>query len=137
MKHSRSNKTRAPSRALLIVLSLAFVAVIVPHALEDFFYGEFTRLGVSQVLPRVILPATTVLTIYGALLVFFNRTPGGLLLSIIGLIWFLGDILIHGHDFLFAGPEYRHGFISRLLEALILVFGASLTVGGFQFWRAR
>jgi hypothetical protein len=47
-----------------------------------------------------------------------------------GVIWCVGAIVVHGHDMIFAGPQYRHGLISRLLELLVIALGAaSATIG--------
>ena len=50
---------------------------------------------------------------------------GFALLGFTGTILCVGAIVIHGHDLLFAGAEYRHGLISKILEGLIIVLGAA------------
>jgi hypothetical protein len=120
---------------LLIALAVVFVAVIVPHALEDFYYGALLHLGVSTGAGVAILMLSVALAIVSAVLVAVGRPLGGWLLALIGATWSLGAIVIHGHDLLFAGPHYRHGLVSRLLELLIIVAGAALAFFGTLFAR--
>jgi hypothetical protein len=130
MKYSPKDVTVQRRGLLLIALALAFVAAIVPHALEDFYYGALVHLGVSTSVGVAILIVSVALIIAGAALVFSGRPSGGWLLAVVGAIWSLGAIVIHGHDLLFAGPHYRHGLVSRLLELLIILFGTALAVFG-------
>jgi hypothetical protein len=135
MKYSPNDVTVQRRGLLLLALAIAFVAAIVPHALEDFYYGALVHLGVSTSVGVAILAFSVALTSTGAALVFSRRPLGGWLLAVVGAIWSLGAILIHGHDLLFAGPHYRHGLVSRLLELLIILFGAALAGFGALFAR--
>jgi hypothetical protein len=135
MKYSPKDVTVQRGRLLLITLAIAFIAAIVPHALEDFYYGALVHLGVSTAAGVAILVFGVGLAITGAALVFSGRPSGGWLLAVVGAIWSFGAIVIHGHDLLFAGPHYRHGLISRSLELVIILCGAALAVFGGRFAR--
>jgi hypothetical protein len=66
------------------------------------------------------------------LLVARGSSRGALLLALVGVVWCLGALIVHGHDLLYAGPNYRHGLISRMLELSIIVLGALLAVLGVR-----
>lgn len=98
--------------------------VSLPHALEDFHYGDLLRLGMALPAAVAILATAYVLQLTGIALVARGHRSGPVLLGVMGAVWCAGALAIHGHDLLFAGPDYRHGFISKALEVLIIVLGA-------------
>ena len=114
----------AAERARLIGITVALMLVSLPHALEDFHYGDLMRLGVGPSAGAAILA-----TMYAAQLAGIAWTARGsriglAVLGLAGTIWCVGAIAIHGRDLLYGGPDYRHGLISKLLEVLIILFGA-------------
>ena len=107
-----------------------------PHALEDFHYGDFTRVGIEPSASYAILAIAYLVQLSGIALLAAGRNVGGLVVGLTGLVWLTGDAALHGHDFLFAGAAYRHGFVSRLLEGLIFVLGAACAAVGWRVWRS-
>ena len=51
-----------------------------------------------------------------------------MLLGITGAVWSIGALVVHGKDLLLAGPEYRHGPISKVLEIAIIILGAGVAL---------
>ena len=110
--------------------------VALPHALEDFHYGDFTRVGIAPSTSHAILAAAYLVQLGGIALLAAGHRAGGLVAGLMGLIWLTGDVALHGHDFVFAGAAYRHGSVSRLLEALVFVLGAACAATGWRVWRS-
>jgi hypothetical protein len=117
---------------ILIAVTALLVVVTLPHALEDFQYGDLMRFGVSIPLGICVLAAMYMSQSIGMLLVARGRSRGALLLAALGGIWCIGAIIVHGHDMIFAGPLYRHGAISKILELLIIVLGVASVVLGLR-----
>jgi hypothetical protein len=103
-----------------------------PHALEDFHYRDLARFGVSNPFGIVILAALYSLQLGAIVSILMGSARAALLLAATGAIWCVGAILIHGHDIIFAGPGYRHGVTSRLLEVCIIILGAFVAVAGIR-----
>jgi len=123
------------SRAWLIALTVALMIVSLPHALEDFHYGDLQRIGIPLPASVLALLLAYALQTTGITLTANGRRAGTWLLALMGAIWSVGAIVIHGHDLLFAGPEYRHGHVSKVLEALVILFGAAVTWVGLRVAR--
>lgn len=87
-------------------------------------------MGIDTRYVPVILAAAYTLQIIGVVLLIRLKPLGAWLLAAMSAIWCVGAVIIHGHDMLFAGPNYRHGFLSRALEAGIIVLGAVGSVVG-------
>jgi hypothetical protein len=117
---------------LLILLAVALMFVSFPHALEDFHYGDLARFGITLPIGIVALSTSYAALVIGMLLVARGSSRGALLLALVGVVWCLGALIVHGHDLLYAGPNYRHGLISRMLELSIIVLGALLAVLGVR-----
>jgi hypothetical protein len=113
-----------------MAVTVVLMVVTLPHALEDFQYGDLMRLGINLSLGICILATAYILQLTGIMLVARGASRGAMLLAMLGAIWCIGAIIIHGHDMLFAGPQYRHGAISKILELLIIVLAASSAVLG-------
>lgn len=111
-------------RNLLITVTIVLIAVTLPHALEDFHYGDLMRFGIRLPLSVLLLAMTYSLQLLGIGLMVRGDLRAALLLAAIGAIWCVGAIVVHGHDMLFAVAGYRHGTISRLLELFIVGLGA-------------
>jgi hypothetical protein len=111
--------------------------VSLPHALEDFQYGGLARLGVNLALGIAILVVMYSLQLSALTFVVSGSSRAALLLAITGAIWCIGATLIHGHDIIFAGPSYRHGTFSKLLEVMIIVLGALVAFVGVCVAYAR
>ena len=99
--------------------------VSLPHALEDFQYGDLIRLGLGPTAGPVILAAMYAAHLGGIAWTARGSRIGLATLGLAGTIWCVGAIAIHGRDLLFAGLDYRHGLISKVLELLIIAFGAA------------
>lgn len=115
------------SRATPIALTLLLAAVSIPHAAEDFKYGEFARFGVSTAIAASALVIVYALQILGILLAWRGRTAGFWLLSAAGLVWCIGASAVHGAELLAGGP-YRSGFESKALVLAIIVLGGAVAV---------
>lgn len=120
---------------MLIVVTALLIVVTVPHAVEDFQYGDLLRLGINLPLCVCVLVVVYSLQVTGIVLLASGAPRGALLLAVLGGVWCLGAIVIHGHDLLFAGPQYRHGPISKGLELLIIVLGAWCAMLGVRIAR--
>jgi hypothetical protein len=108
-----------------------------PHALEDLHYGNVLGLNLALPVAVSILVSAYALQIAGTALAARGRLAGALLLGAIGAIWCVGAIAVHGHDLLYAGPEYRHGLASKLLVALVIVLGGACAYVGVASTRIR
>lgn len=111
--------------------------VTLPHALEDFHYGDLLRLGIALPAGTAILATAYALQLAGIVMTARGSRSGPALLGVMGAVWCVGAIAIHGHDLLFAGPDYRHGFVSKALEVIIIVLGAGCAVIGALSLRRR
>ena len=106
------------------------IFVSFPHALEDFHYRELSKIAIAPRFGPFILAAAYTLQIIGIVLVLRLKPLGAWLLAAMSAIWCVGAVILHGHDMLLAGPNYRHGFLSRALEGGIIVLGATGAVLG-------
>jgi hypothetical protein len=123
-------------RINLVIAALALALVAFPHALEDFHYGDLARFGISLSVSEWLLAGAYALQAIGIVLVLRGSERAGIVLAFTGALWCIGAIVVHGHDMLFAGPEYRHGLISRVLEGLIIALSAASAVLGWRLWRS-
>lgn len=112
------------TRTRLIAATCALMIVSLPHALEDFHYGDLLRLGIGLHAGIALLATAYGLQLVGILLTLRGHRVGLALLGVLGAVWCIGALAVHGHDLLFAGPGYRHGVVSKLLEVLIIALGA-------------
>ena len=110
--------------------------VTFPHALEDFHYGDLARLGIPLSAEIGLLIAAYAAQLLGISLTARVTRAGPLILGVMGAIWCTGAVVVHGHDLLFAGADYRHGLISKLLELLIIVLGALIAIVALGLLRA-
>jgi hypothetical protein len=111
-----------------VAATIVLMLVLLPHALEDFHYGDLLRLGISLPVGIAIFVGAYALEITGIALTARGYRGGSELLGVMGAVWCIGAIAIHGHDLIFAGAEYRHGLISKLLEVAVIVLGAACAV---------
>jgi len=109
--------------------------VALPHALEDFHYHDFDRLGIAPPASNALLAIAYLVQLVAIALLATGRRAGAVLAGLAGIVWLAGDAALHGHDFLFAGAGYRHGLVSKLLEGLILVLGAACAASGWRVAR--
>ncbi len=123
-------------RISLVVVAVALAFVAFPHALEDFRYGDLDRFGISLAASEWLLAGAYVLQLIGIALVLRGNDRAAIVLAFTGALWCIGAIVVHGHDMLFAGPDYRHGFISKLLEGLIIGLGGLSAALGWRLWRS-
>jgi len=118
----------AMSRAALpIFLTLLLVAATIPHAVEDFRFGEFARFGVSTSAAASALVVVYAVQIGGMILAARGSTAGFWLMAAGGLVWCAGAIAVHGSEML-AGGAYRNGLESKALIGAIVVLGAVTAV---------
>lgn len=120
---SAVSRTDGNVRTALIVITCLLIAVSFPHALEDFYYGDLTRLGIAVPGGYAILAIAYAIQFLGIALTLRGHAWGPPILGVMGAVWCLGVVFVHGHDLLFAGPAYRHGLRSRGLESMIIVCG--------------
>jgi hypothetical protein len=120
----------------LIVLTVALMIVSVPHVIEDFHYGGLLGFGASPALAAALLFGAYALPIAGITLTMRGLRAGPLLLGITGAVWCVGAVFAHGHDLLLAGPEYRHGPISKILEIAIIILSAGVALESMVVSRA-
>ncbi len=116
----------------LIVLTLALMIVSVPHVLEDFRYGDLLGIGAPATTVAVIALAAYTLQGVCVFLTGRGNRTAALVLGIAGAVWCIGAVAVHGHDLLLAGVGYRHGAISKVLEALLIVLGAAAAYLGMS-----
>jgi hypothetical protein len=108
------------------------MVVTLPHVVEDFQYGALTRFGVTAPVGIAILVIMYLAQLVALGFLRAGSSRAALTLAFAGAVWCIGALLIHGHDIVFAGEDYRHGLVSKLLEVLIIVLGAIVAVIGFR-----
>jgi hypothetical protein len=114
-----------------VVLTLLLVAATVPHAAEDFHYGEFARFGLSTPAAEIALAIVYVVQIAGVILSVRGRSIGFWLMAATGALWCVGASIVHGSE-LFASGEYRAGIESKALIVAIIVLGAAVAIVSFK-----
>lgn len=114
----------------MIAATCLLVVVSFPHALEDFHYRDLARFGIDLPVGIAVLATAYAMQLVGVVLVLRGSRDGSLLLAAMGIVWCFGAIIVHGHDMLFAGEQYRHGLISRALELVIIALGVTVAVLG-------
>jgi hypothetical protein len=117
-------------------LTVALMIVSVPHVLEDFHYGDLLGFGVPPTMAAALLLGAYALQIVGIAMTMRGLRAGPLLLGITGTVWCVGALLVHGNALLLAGPEYRHGPISKVLEIAIIILGAGVALESMVVARA-
>jgi len=110
-----------------ILLTLLLVAATVPHAIEDFRFGEFARFGVSTTTAACALVVVYAAQGAGMLLAARGSITGFRLLAAAALVWTVGAIAIHGSEIVSSGP-YRNGLESKALIVGIVVLGAATAI---------
>jgi hypothetical protein len=135
MSHSEFPKLHKMKQSVnpsaIVGLSVLLVMVTAPHAAEDFAYGVFMRFGISDLAAGLVLAVAYGLQTYGAYLSGRGVRSGSAILGIMGAVWCVGALAIHGREILSTG-NYRHGFISKALEVLIIAVGALTAVVGLS-----
>jgi hypothetical protein len=107
-----------------VVLTVLLVAVTIPHAAEDFTFGEFASRGVPTPLAAVALVTVYALQALGIALAMRGSLAGFRLLAATGAVWCAGAIAFHGGEIL-ANGAYRYGAVSKGLEVAIIALGAA------------
>lgn len=113
------------SPAALVAVALASFLVTLPHSVEDFVSGVPARFGAGVLTGGFLLGAGYAFHAFGILLASHGRPSGYLINLLVGLGWFFGAVLDHLPDVLFSA-SYRAGAASKLLEVLVVFFGAAL-----------
>jgi len=124
-------------RNTLIIATCVLILVSLPHVIEDFQYGALVRFGVTLPLGIAVLLIMYSLQLGALGLLLAGSSRPALVLAFTGAVWSIGAALIHGHDLIFAGENYRHGPVSKVLEVLIIVFGAVVCLTGIRVANTR
>jgi hypothetical protein len=118
-------------------IALALVVVSVPHAIEDFAFGEPARVGVAPAVALCALLAAYATQLTGAWLALRGNLWGGRLIAATGLVWFIGALLVHGPEVRAQGLHWRFGLTSVgelimivILSALAMWYGAVAAQSG-------
>jgi len=104
-------------RNTLIIATCVLILVSLPHVIEDFQYGALVRFGVTLPLGIAVLLIMYSLQLGALGLLLAGSSRPALVLAFTGAVWSIGAALIHGHDLIFAGENYRHGPVSKVLES--------------------
>lgn len=122
-------KERSLIKPILILSVLSFM-VTVPHVIEDFQYKVPESFGIDPSIAGLLVGIGLAVQV-GGIIGIVRGTKWGLIITLfVSTGWFLGAILDHLPDVLSSSP-YRHGFLSRSLEALIILgFGVILVLSG-------
>lgn len=120
---------RAFIKPLLILSTLSFM-VTIPHVIEDFQYRVPESFGINPSIAGLLVGIGLAVQV-GGIIGIVRGTKWGLIITLfVSAGWFMGAILDHLSDVLSTSP-YRHGFLSRSLEALIILdFGVILVLSG-------
>ena len=113
--------------ALPVALTLALVLATIPHAIEDFRFGEFARFGISNVFAANALTTVYVVQISGMVLAWRGSSGGYWLMAVGGLVWCVGASVVHASE-LVASVPYRNGVESKALIVVIIVLGAAVSI---------
>lgn len=100
------------------------LVVSIPHAMEDFTFGEPARVGVPASVALTALLAAYIAQLFGAWLALRGDAWGGRIVAVMGIVWVVGAILIHGPEIRALGVSWRFGIPSIGGVALIVVAGA-------------
>ena len=117
---------------MLIGVTVLLAIVSGPHVREDFYYGDRVLPGLTSAYGVLALAAVYLAQALGIVLTLRADPRGAWLLAAMGAVWCAGAVIVHGHDVLFADVGYRHGAVSRILEAAIIVLGAAAAALGFR-----
>jgi len=114
----------------LLILSVLSFMVTIPHAIEDFQYGVPESFGVNPSIAGLLVGIGLAVQVLGIIGVSQGTRWGLIITLVVAIGWVLGAILDHLPDILSSRP-YRHGVLSRSLEALIILdFGALFVLSG-------
>jgi hypothetical protein len=108
-------------------IAIVLVVVSLPHAIEDFAYGEPARLGVAPAFALSALLASYAVQLIGARLVLRGSPWGGRLVAATGFVWFVGALFIHGPEIRAHGLQWRFGLTS-VGELLLVVIASALAM---------
>jgi hypothetical protein len=117
----RIEGTRAAWIAIVLVL------VSVPHAIEDFAFGEPARVGVAPGIALCALLVSISVQLTGAWLALRENPWGGRFIAATGFVWFLGALLVHGPEISADGLHWRFGPTS-VGELLLVVIASALAM---------
>jgi uncharacterized membrane protein len=108
-------------------IAIVLVVVSVPHALEDFAFGEPACVGILPVVAAIALFAAYAVQLIGARLALRGSRWGGRLIAATGLVWFAGALFIHGPEIRAHGMHWRFGFTS-VGELMLVVIASALAI---------
>jgi hypothetical protein len=106
-------------------IAIVLVVVSLPHAIEDFAFGEPARVGVAPFVALCALIAAYAVQLLGAWLVVRGNPWGGRGIAAAGFVWFVGALVIHGPEVRAQGLHWRFGLTS-IGELLLIVIASAL-----------
>lgn len=113
--------------AIPVALSALLVAATIPHAVEDFTFGEFAHRGIPSPVAFVALVVIYAAQVAGCALALRGKSVGLWSLGLAGACWSAGAVAFHGAEIVASGP-YRHGLASKGFEVAIVALGAAVAV---------
>jgi len=118
---------KALERALIVVAAL-FIALTIPHVIEDVTFGETARLGLTMLQAGLVVGGLHALLVLAVFDASRRGRLGAWAMIVIGLIWTIGIIVIHGPEIQTGG--FGRGGASLVLLAAMFVLALALTALG-------
>jgi drug/metabolite transporter (DMT)-like permease len=107
--------------------SIVLLVVSLPHVIEDFSVAEPARAGVPAFAALTVLLAAYVAQLFGASLAVRGIAWGGRIIAVVGAIWVVGAVLIHGPEIRVDGLHWRSGALSIAGVVLVIAAGVLAT----------
>jgi hypothetical protein len=111
-------------------IAIALIVVSVPHAIEDFAFGEPARVGIAPGIALGALLVSYSVQSIGAWLALRENPWGGRFIAATGFVWFLGALLVHGPEIRAEGQHWRFGptsvgelLLVEIVSALAMWYG--------------
>jgi drug/metabolite transporter (DMT)-like permease len=95
--------------------------------IEDFSVAEPARAGVPAFVALAVLLAAYVAQLFGASLAVRGIAWGGRIIAVVGAIWVVGAVLIHGPEIRVDGLHWRSGALSIAGVVLVIAAGVLAT----------
>lgn len=117
-------------RAAPIAVVALFIVVTIPHVVEDVTFGETARLGLTMIQAGLVVGGLHALLVLAAFDASRRGRLGACAMIVIGLIWTIGIIVIHGPEIVQSGGYGRNDGASLVLLAAMFALAVALTVLG-------
>jgi hypothetical protein len=108
-------------------IAIVLVVVSLPHAIEDFAFGEPARVGVAPIIALCALLVAYAVQGLGAWLALRENPWGGRFIAATGFVWFVGALVIHGPEIRAQGWQWRFGLTS-IGELMLIVIASALAM---------